>query len=105
MLFFEAGGGAPEEMFVTYQCECQLETPRGRSLGEAAILLVDCGWGGLGFFRRPGRSSTGALIRFKVGDTVGRPIKTALEASTDQWVTEAMDEDTAAEYMTGIGGE
>ena len=105
VLFFEAGGGAPEEMFVTYQCECHLETPRGRALGEAAVLLVDCGWGGLSFFRRPGRGDTSALIRFKVGDTVGRPVKTALEAATDQWVTEAMDEDTAAEYMTGIGGE
>ena len=103
--YFEPGGGAPEELFVFMQCEVDMETPRGRALGPGSVILVDCGWAGLDYFKRPARTEGGGLVRFTAGGTVGRPMRAPLEEAAENWVRDAMDEDTAAEYVTGSGGQ
>ena len=80
---------------------------RGRS--EAApVLLVDLPWAALDHFVR-GPLPRGAAARAKVlqpslGDVVGRPSTAETRSMADRWIAEVMDEDTAADYQTGVEG-
>lgn len=90
-----------------YPVNVLLETPRGRSLGEGGILLVDLIWPLVQHFSRasPLRSQAlGEVLRFSFEGQTARPNRSSLDALADQWIHEAMDEDTAADYVTVDGG-
>eukprot|EP00913_Durusdinium_trenchii_P034311 g32103.t1 len=38
------------------------------------------------------------VLKFSYADVIARANRTSVEAAADQWIHEAMDEDTAADY-------
>eukprot|EP00913_Durusdinium_trenchii_P030567 g28630.t2 len=90
-----------------YPTSVNMETPRGRFLGEGSVLLADLLWPLARLFTRgsPLRSQTmGEVLRFTFEDQAAKPSRAGLEQAADQWIHEAMDEDTAADYVTVDGG-
>ena len=85
-----------------------METTRGRVLGEEQVILADVAWPTVHLFSRanPLRSSSlPEVVRFLCAGQPARPQKASLEAAAEQWIHEAMDEDTAADYVTVQGDE
>ena len=82
--------------------EISIENSRGRSLGRAEVDLVDLPWEALGFIGvAPARKVSG-YQGFEVGGQAGRPHKADVLALADGWIISGgMDEDTAADYVTG----
>ena len=83
-----------------------METTRGRVLGEGQALLADIAWELVHLFSRanPLRSSTlPEVVRFSCDGQAARPQRASVEAAAEQWIHEAMDEDTAADYVTVQG--
>ena len=100
----EAGMEAAAALFAA---NVMMETPRGRALEEASILLADLIWPLATLFMRgsPLRApSMVEVLKFQVGEQPARPNRGSLETAADQWIHETMDEDTAADYVTVDGG-
>lgn len=85
-----------------------LVLPRRGRVDGASILLVDLPWAALvHFIRGPLPRGAGARARVlqpHVEESLGRPATAETRSVADQWVAEVMDEDTAAEYQTGMEG-
>ncbi|CAJ1453860.1 unnamed protein product [Effrenium voratum] len=82
----------------------QMESSRGRAVGELRVLMADLPWGYLCLFRRAAalRNSPIQLVRLEVAGAACRPqSQSALEAA-EKWIAEVLDLDTAAEYQTGV---
>lgn len=82
--------------------EITIENSRGRSLGQGEVDLVDLPWEALSFLGfAPARRGAG-LQCFETGGQVGRPSKSDVLTLADGWILSGgMDEDTAADYVTG----
>ena len=68
---------------------------RGRALGNASILLVDCFWD---VHQGPVPPQSCVLT---MGDQACRPRRSSLVTVADHWVLEVVDDDTAGDYVTG----
>ena len=82
----------------------QMESSRGRAVGELRVLMADLPCGYLCLFRRAAalRNSPIQLVRLEVAGAACRPqSQSALEAA-ERWIAEVLDLDTAAEYQTGV---
>ena len=82
------------EMAVSFhffvQAAVQVETARGRALGQVDALLVDCPWSALGFLKRA------ASLR---GDAAQNLVKFAVFAA-EVWIAETMDDEAAGDYVS-----
>lgn len=82
--------------------EVSIETSRGRNVGSAEVDLVDLPWEALGFFGIAPLRRTAGLLCFEAGGKVGRPSKADVLTLADGWILSGgMDEETAADYVTG----
>ena len=89
-----------------YQGTLQLETTRGRRLGDVDALLVDFPWAAAKAFSPsssmkllpPGEAKA---IQFSVENSLGRPTKQSAEDLAGRWIGSTLDEETAQEYLTG----
>lgn len=100
------GGGEPG--VALHSVEVDMETVRGRFLGASPCLLADVAWDLSHHFGRatPLRAaSVVELQKFAWGEQACRPRRASLEAAADNWIHDAMDEDTAADYVTGAEAE
>eukprot|EP00913_Durusdinium_trenchii_P028841 g27043.t1 len=100
------GGGEPG--VALHSVEVDMETVRGRFLGASPCLLADVVWDLSHHFGRatPLRAaSVVELQKFAWGEQACRPRRASLEAAADNWIHDAMDEDTAADYVTGAEAE
>lgn len=98
-LELSAGG----EAAVLHLTEVEMETTRGRSLGVASVMLADVSWELSGCFIRAHslRSSHHLeLMKFTVDDQACRCRVGSLLAAADDWIHQAMDDDTAGDYAT-----
>jgi hypothetical protein len=99
--FFTADG----ETYALNACVVQLESAKGKHLGEGQGLLVDAPWEALSNFRCP-LSLRGdplrLLIRFTCDNNVCRPSRESVLLAADTWISQLMDEDTAQEYATCV---
>ena len=106
--FFQEEGLAEEDrLFASTQAEVQMETTRGRAVGQVPVLLVDVPWEYSSFFTRaPALRGEAArqLLRFQHQGGVVRPTKAALIEAANAWVTSHMDEDTAGDYASAESG-
>ena len=80
-----------------------LETSRGRQIGEANLDLVDFPWGAAPYFwHASGTRRESKILGFEVLGAVGKPNKGSTYAAAEAWIaTGGMDEETAADYVTG----
>lgn len=96
---------AGEDTVLLSPVNVELETPRGRSLGESAVLLADVPWSYLPLFRKgPGRSQL-RVIRFQKDGVLARPIAASVEAAASEWVQTMLDPETANEYASAQEGD
>ena len=89
-----------------FQGTLQLETPRGRRLGDVEALLVDLPWSAVGAFVSSAAMKTmppgeAKPIQFAVETALGRPTKQSAEDLAGSWINSTLDEETAQEYLTG----
>lgn len=84
----------------------QLETTRGRRLGEVDAILVDLPWAAATSFSPssalkslpPGEAKA---VQFSKDNALGRPTKQSAEDLAAHWIGSTLDEETAQEYLTG----
>ena len=94
-----------DSLVVDYVCAVELETSRGRSLGEAEVYFADMPWEGASAFTKS-HPLRGALARetrfvtFEAGGSTGRPRPASTLAAADAWIMTTMDATTATEYTT-----
>ena len=89
-----------------YHGTLQLETTRGRRLGEADAILVDFPWAAATVFSPssamkslpPGEVKA---IQFTKDNALGRPTRQSAEDLAARWIGSTLDEETAQEYLTG----
>ena len=89
-----------------YHGTLQLETTRGRRLGEADAILVDFPWAAATAFSPssamkslpPGEVKA---IQFTKDNALGRPTRQSAEDLAARWIGSTLDEETAQEYLTG----
>ena len=89
-----------------YHGTLQLETTRGRRLGEADAILVDFPWAAATAFSPssamkslpPGEAKA---IQFTKDNALGRPTRQSAEELATRWIGSTLDEETAQEYLTG----
>ena len=89
-----------------YHGTLQLETTRGRRLGEADAILVDFPWAAATAFSPssamkslpPGEAKA---IQFTKDNALGRPTRQSTEELATRWIGSTLDEETAQEYLTG----
>lgn len=95
---FENVGG--RETALHSQVQVTMETPRGRVLGDGTVIVADIPWYYLDIFQRHSTRvpAGGALLVFRHGDQVARPVQASALAAADAWITTALDEETANEY-------
>ena len=83
---------------------CEVETVRGRNIGQADVELVDLPWLHIGFFQHPrtGRQAVprDRILTCKVADETGRPRRQSAHSLASEWLL-TMEETTAQEYLTG----
>ncbi len=86
-----------------HECGVGIETTRGRYIGEANVELVDFPWGAVSYFwHAAGTRREVKVLSFEVLGIAGRPIKGSTYAAAEAWISAgAMDEETAADYVTG----
>ena len=92
-----------DETFAVHPCTVQLESSKGKALGDGSGYLIDAPWEVLTYFRRPlylRGDPLKLLIRFTFEGNTCRPSRTSVLEAADTWITELMDEDTAQEYVT-----
>lgn len=70
----------------------ELQSSRGKKIGEADILLVDLPWNYAPFFSRPVNLKTAAfrshdVVQLTVADQVGRPGKASVLALAEAWIS------------------
>ena len=87
-----------------HNCQVALGTARQR-LGSVDALLVDLPWSMVGRFT-PGSlprsaGSRRTILHFTYEGTIGRPDSTDVSEVAAQWVSQAMDDETAQDYLTG----
>ena len=88
-----------EAFVAVYPSEVELETVRGRRLGLGSCILADFSWSLVG---HPLRSASAfEVLRFALEGTACRPRRSSVAAAADAWIHEVMDDDTAADYVTG----
>lgn len=93
-----------EAAVALFGVDVEAETARGRALGrQVPCLLADVLWPLSHLFVRANalRSSSIELLKFMVDDVVCRPRRDDLLAAVESWIHDNMDEDTAADYVTG----
>ena len=98
---------AQEDVFGCRTCTITVELPRGKRTSEENAVLVDATWDQVSSFTRwsPLRGDeVEAVHRFYVGQSAGRPSAEAVMAAADAWIHDAMDDDTAGDYVTGDSG-
>jgi hypothetical protein len=79
--------------------EVMMETPRGRALEVQEVFIVDLPWYYLTLFRKcPSRAAGGRQILFHSGATICRPVLTGALETTQQWIADTLDGETAQEY-------
>ncbi|CAE7658405.1 Clec4e [Symbiodinium microadriaticum] len=94
-----------DSLAVDHFCAVELETSRGRSLGEAEVYFVDLPWEGASAFTKS-HPLRGALARetrfvtFEAGGSTGRPRPASTLAAAEAWIMTTMDATTATEYNT-----
>lgn len=97
-----------EPIFVSHVCEVEMENSRGRPLGSGQVLLVDAAWDQSPMFRRATTlrgDASRALLRFTMDGVAARPNQASVGARAESWIHDVMDDDTAAEYVTGMEDE
>ncbi|CAL1141466.1 unnamed protein product, partial [Cladocopium goreaui] len=98
---------AQEDVFGCRTCTVTVELPRGKRTSEENAVLVDATWDHVSSFTRwsPLRGDEVETVhRFYVGQSAGRPSAEAVMAAADAWIHDAMDDDTAGDYVTGDSG-
>lgn len=98
---------AQEDVFGCRTCTITVELPRGKRTSEENAVLVDATWDQVSSFTRwsPLRGDEVETVhRFYVGQSAGRPSAEAVMAAADAWIHDAMDDDTAGDYVTGDSG-
>ena len=102
-----------EPVIVVKETQVQMETMRGRKLGETTVFLVDFPWDALNLFRAsiPNRGAQATeVLRFMVGGTMARPNAASTSEACEVWIAEVADEEehhfqeylTAAEDLDGV---
>eukprot|EP00438_Fugacium_kawagutii_P009656 Skav215005 [mRNA] locus=scaffold508:1257711:1259189:- [translate_table: standard] len=92
-----------EQLMLPFTADVDMETNRGRQLGATTVLLVDAGWQAVSFFQKAAAlrgDHARQLLRFEVGGSFCRPVRTSILAAAEAWISENMDSDTAVEYGT-----
>ena len=92
--------GAPEFSTVV----ADMENSRGRLLGSTEVELVDLPWTFVTLFlvsSKVGLLRGGNYIGFEVEGQPARPVRDGLQDLAHSWISGAMEEDTAQEYLTG----
>ena len=86
-----------------HECTVTLETTRGRAIGEVSINLVDFPWGAANYLWSASQTRKEVKVMgFELLGQIGRPSKGPTYAAADAWITTGgMDDDTAADYVTG----
>ncbi len=89
-----------------YQGVAELETPRGRGLGKAEVVLIDVGWEFAHYFSPSsafkGSGLSGAkAIQFEKDGVLARPSKASVTALAEAWIGSNMPEAAAQDYLTG----
>lgn len=99
--FFEMAG--PFDFYAHHQTTVQVETARGRALGSVDVVLVDCPWAALQFFRKmPSLRGEAALamVKFVHDGVTCRPSREGALFAAEAWIAENMDEEAADEYVS-----
>ena len=87
-----------------YTGVAELETPRGRGLGQDSVLLIDVGWEYARFFAPSSAYSKGSnkvAIQFELDGALARPSKPSVLLLADNWIASNMPEAAAQDYLTG----
>lgn len=92
-----------DDMVAFYSAEVEMETMRGRALGQGPCLLADVMWEFAHHFKRatPLRSVLIDVKKFAYEGNPCRPRRASVLAASEQWIHEYMDDDTAGDYVTG----
>lgn len=91
-----------DEAAVMSQVVIQLETSRGRLLGEVEAILADIPWAYLPLFRKHGSRVALHTHLFHVGTTMGRPVLASVEEVAAHWIHQVLDAPTADEYHSAF---
>lgn len=92
-------------MVFSKEVEVTWETSRGRAMGSATAMLVDCSWEVAGQLRRsqPLRviaPNSPELFRVTIGDQSVRPTVLSVWEASNQWVEEIGADSALADYFT-----
>ncbi len=84
--------------------QLDIETPRGRLLGQEEVDMVDMSWAFINLFAgaaalRGFRDAR--VVQFKVHGEMGRPTKRSACELANDWISSMMPEEIAQEYLTG----
>eukprot|EP00438_Fugacium_kawagutii_P023417 Skav216600 [mRNA] locus=scaffold2855:201999:204292:+ [translate_table: standard] len=99
--------GMETDEVVTHFEDVVVVSTRGKQLGQSSMMLADLTWSSAGSFSllsslRGTALRSAELVSFEVDSHKGRPQTTHVLEIADRWISEAMDEDTALEYATGV---
>ena len=89
-----------------HEIHVELETTRGRLLGDGEGLLVDMSWGLVPYFcpgtaLRGSPPRSGQNLRFEHSGEIARPVRSTVVAAADHWIGSNMPDEQAQDYLTG----